>query len=211
MTVSPESPWTTNSEICLPDSDLGQEFFARPAEAVAREVLGCEFAVGPCAGRIVEVEWYTHDDPASHSFRGPTPRCMTMFGPPGHLYVYRSYGVHWCANIVCEAEGVGAAVLIRALEPVDGVSQMATRRGVQDPRLLCSGPGRLTQALGIDGAFDGVRIGTGGVHLRAGLAPDAVLVGPRIGISQAVDWPRRRGEAGSRYLSRPFPKEAICE
>ncbi len=188
-----------------------EAFFARPVAQVAADLLGHVLVVGECSGRIVELEWYAADDPASHSFRGPTPRCMTMFGPPGRLYVYRSYGIHWCANIVCEPEGVGAAVLLRALEPVRGIERMRARRGLDDDRRLCSGPGRLTQALGIDARLDGLQLGGDRVALEPGTAPSVVATGPRIGISVATDLPWRRGEAGSRYLSRPFPKEASSE
>lgn len=186
-----------------------EAFFARSVQDVAVDLLGCVLVVGQCAGRIVEVESYSNDDPASHSFRGPTPRCLTMFGPPGRLYVYRSYGIHWCANVVCEPDGVAGAVLIRALQPLDGLEVMRERRGTDTDRLLCAGPGRLCQALGLTGADDGAVLGGSRVQLRSGPAPERVLTGPRIGLSVSQDLPWRRGEAGSRYLSRPFPKEAL--
>lgn len=186
-----------------------EAFFARSVQDVAVDLLGCVLVVGQCAGRIVEVESYPNDDPASHSFRGPTPRCLTMFGPPGRLYVYRSYGIHWCANVVCEPDGVAGAVLIRALQPLDGLEVMRERRGTDTDRLLCAGPGRLCQALGLTGADDGAVLGGSRVQLRSGPAPERVLTGPRIGLSVSQDLPWRRGEAGSRYLSRPFPKEAL--
>lgn len=186
-----------------------EAFFARSVQDVAVDLLGCVLVVGQCAGRIVEVESYPNDDPASHSFRGPTPRCLTMFGPPGRLYVYRSYGIHWCANVVCEPDGVAGAVLIRALQPLDGLEVMRERRGTETDRLLCAGPGRLCQALGLTGADDGAVLGGSRVQLRSGPAPERVLTGPRIGLSVSQDLPWRRGEAGSRYLSRPFPKEAL--
>jgi DNA-3-methyladenine glycosylase len=192
----------------MSDAGFDQAFFARSVDAVAADLLGCEFVVGECAGRIVEVEWYPYDDPASHSFRGPTPRCLTMFGPPGRLYVYRSYGIHWCANVVCEPEGTAGAVLIRALQPLRGLDLMRERRGLEQERLLCAGPGRLCEALGVTGADDGAELGGPRIQLRAGPPPERVLVGPRIGLSVSRDLPWRRGEAGSRYLSRPFPKEA---
>lgn len=186
-----------------------EAFFARSVQDVAVDLLGCVLVVGQCAGRIVEVESYPNDDPASHSFRGPTPRCLTMFGPPGRLYVYRSYGIHWCANVVCEPDGVAGAVLIRALQPLDGLEVMRERRGTETDRLLCAGPGRLCQALGLTGADDGAVLGGSRVQLRSGPAPERVVTGPRIGLSVSQDLPWRRGEAGSRYLSRPFPKEAL--
>lgn len=190
-----------------PDVLFDEAFFTQAPDRVAEAVLGAELLVGECAGRIVEVEWYDQSDPASHSFRGPTPRCATMFGPPGRLYVYRSYGIHWCANLVCGPAGTASAVLIRALEPTAGLDRMRARRGVASDRLLCAGPGRLCQALGIDGTFDGARIGGERVRLVHGRRPERIAVGPRIGLSVATDRPWRRGEAGSRYLSRPFPKE----
>lgn len=185
--------------------------FAQPAEEVAGALLGSEIHVGKCAGRIVEVEWYDQDDPASHSFRGVTPRCQTMFGPPGRLYVYRSYGIHWCTNVVCDGEGRGAAVLLRALEPIRGRTTMAERRGTDDSHLLCAGPGRLSQALGIDGSFDGESLDGPRARIVWNDEPQDVVVGPRIGISVAKDRPWRHGIAGSRYLSRPFPKEVPSE
>lgn len=184
---------------------LDQAFFARPVAEVAPELLGCVISVGRSAAVIVEVERYQQDDPASHSFRGPTPRSAVMFGPPGRLYVYRSYGIHWCANVVCEPEGHGAALLLRAAEPVRGLAAMRRRRGVEPARLLCSGPGRLCQALGIDGTMNGSVVGAGPVRIAAGDPVRDVLVGPRIGISVAVDRPWRFGVAGSPHLSRPFP------
>jgi DNA-3-methyladenine glycosylase len=182
-----------------------QTFFARPVGAVAADLLGCVLEVGEAAGVIVEVERYQQDDPASHSFRGPTPRAAVMFGPPGRLYVYRSYGVHWCANVVCEPVGRGAAVLIRALAPIRGLDLMRERRGGVADGLLCSGPGRLCEALGIDGSMNATVLGEGPVRIVAGEPVEAVVTGPRIGISVALDRPWRLGVAGSPHLSRPFP------
>lgn len=156
-------------------------------------------------GTIVEVEAYDRTDPASHSFRGLTPRNSAMFGPPGCAYVYRSYGIHWCLNVVCGAEaGAGEAVLVRALEPTAGLELMAERRGLADSRLLCAGPGRLTQALGVSGAHDGLLLDRPPFELRARPATVPLARGPRIGISVAVERPWRYGLAGSRYLSRPL-------
>jgi len=155
-------------------------------------------------GVVVETEAYAPDDPASHSFRGPTRRNAAMFGPPGRLYVYRSYGVHWCANIVCGEQGVGAAVLLRALEPTTGLEGMRTRRGVDDPRLLCSGPGRLAQALAISGEDDGAPLDTPPFELVAPVGRECdVVTGRRVGISRAVERPWRYSLRGSAYVSRP--------
>jgi DNA-3-methyladenine glycosylase len=153
-------------------------------------------------GRIVEVEAYEESDPASHSFGGPRGRNVVMFGPPGRLYVYRSYGLHWCANIVCEPPGRGAAVLLRALEPTHGIAAMRARRGVADPRLLCSGPGRLTQALGLTGADGGADLSRPPFELVPPATPAAVERTPRIGITRAVDRPWRYVEVGSSFSSR---------
>ncbi len=185
---------------------LDREFFARPVAEVAPDLVGCVLTVDGVGGVIVETERYQEDDPASHSFRGPRGRARVMFGPPGHLYVYRSYGLHWCANLVCEPEGRGAAVLIRALAPLHGIPTMrARRRGIAD-RLLCAGPGRLAEALAIDRHLDGVDAlrPDGRVALSAGVRPGRIVVGPRIGISIATDRPWRFGLEGSPYLSRPF-------
>ena len=135
---------------------LAADFFARSVHEVAPELIGAELYVEGVGGTIVEVEAYDHEDPAAHGYRGRTARNASMFGPPGHAYVYRSYGIHWCLNVVCEAEGSASAVLIRALEPTAGLDVMRERRGVEEPRLLCSGPGRLCQALGLTGEHDGL-------------------------------------------------------
>jgi DNA-3-methyladenine glycosylase len=185
-------------------TQLGVDFFARSVGRVANDLVGCTLLVGGVGGPIVEVERYQEDDPASHSFRGPRGRAVTMFGPPGCLYVYRSYGIHWCLNIVCEGPGRGAAVLIRAIEPVVGIEAMRERRPGRPDRELCSGPGRLCQALGVDGEFDGQALGDRVTVLpRSGRV--SVVRGPRIGISVAIDRPWRFGALGSAYLSRPMP------
>ncbi|WP_313315111.1 DNA-3-methyladenine glycosylase [Pulveribacter sp.] len=181
--------------------------FTRPAHELAPLLVGVTLLVDGVGGRIVEVEAYDGSDPASHSFNGPTARNAAMFGPPGRAYVYRSYGVHWCLNLVCASEGDGAAVLIRALQPTHGLEAMRARRGLQDERLLCAGPGRLSQALGIDLRLNHLPLDAPPFALLAppgGAAPAALATGPRIGISKAADVPWRFGEAGSPYLSRPM-------
>jgi DNA-3-methyladenine glycosylase len=169
--------------------------------------VGATFLVGRVGGVVVETEAYAPDDPASHSYRGRTTRNATMFGPAGHLYVYRSYGVHWCANVVCGEEGLGAAVLLRALEPTDGVDDMQARRGTDDIELLCSGPGRLCQALDITGEHDGLPLDREPLGLYAGSAAAAeVFVSPRVGITRAQDRPWRYSLRSSPFVSRPRPR-----
>ncbi len=181
---------------------LGKDFFARSVHDVAPELVGATLVVNGVGGRIVEVEAYDREDPASHGFRGETPRNRSMFGPPGHAYVYRSYGVHWCLNLVCEEEGMAAAVLVRALEPTRGLDAMRERRGLEDERLLCSGPGRLCQALALTGEHDGLRLDRRPFALGQASTPAHIVRGPRVGISQAAELPWRYGLAGSRFLSR---------
>jgi DNA-3-methyladenine glycosylase len=173
---------------------------------VARGLIGASFFAAGCGGRIVETEAYGHDDPASHSFGGENNRNRTMFGPPGNAYVYRSYGVHWCLNFVCGSARPGCAVLIRALEPIAGLERMRERRGVEDARRLCSGPGNLTKALGIDGSHDGLPLDSPPFELMLleGSYPP-VVIGRRIGITRAIDMPWRFGLKASRFLSRGFP------
>jgi DNA-3-methyladenine glycosylase len=182
--------------------------FAGDAAQVARDLIGAVLLVDGVGGRIVETEAYDREDPASHSHSGPTPRNQVMFGPPGRAYVYRSYGIHWCLNFVCREEGHGAGVLIRAVEPLEGIDVMAQRRGLDDPRLLCSGPGRLGQALAIVHDFNGHRLDRKPFEVRAAQGSHDILVGPRIGISKAADVPWRFGLAGSRFLSHRFPAAA---
>jgi DNA-3-methyladenine glycosylase len=169
---------------------------------VAPELVGVTLLVEGVGGRIVEVEAYDHEDPASHGYAGRTERNASMFGPPGHAYVYRSYGIHWCLNLVCEDEGVANAVLIRALEPTHGLEAMRKRRGLDDPRLLCSGPGRLCQALAVTRDHDGLPLDRPPFELRARERDVEVATGPRIGITRAAELPWRYAEAGSRFLSR---------
>jgi DNA-3-methyladenine glycosylase len=182
---------------------LTQEFFARSVHIVAPELVGARLLVEGVGGMIVEVEAYDHEDPAAHGYRGRTPRNAAMFGPPGHAYVYRSYGIHWCLNFVCEAEGSASAVLIRALEPTEGLDVMRERRGLDDTRLLCAGPGRLCQALGLTGEHDGLALDRPPFQLLARAREAEVVAGPRIGITKAADRPWRYALAGSRFLSRP--------
>jgi DNA-3-methyladenine glycosylase len=184
---------------------LTQAFFARSVHDVAPDLIGATLLVRGVGGMIVEVEAYDHEDPAAHGFRGRTARNAAMFGPPGHAYVYRSYGIHWCLNFVCEEVGVPSAVLIRALEPRYGMAAMRDRRGVAEERLLCSGPGRLCQALAITREHDGLALDESPFDLRPRHNGVEVLSGPRIGITKAALVPWRFGLAGSRFLSRPFP------
>jgi DNA-3-methyladenine glycosylase len=165
-------------------------------------LIGTTLLVDGVGGRIVEVEAYDHEDPASHGYRGRTARNASMFGPPGHAYVYRSYGIHWCLNLVCEDVGVANAILVRALEPTHGVDTMRERRGLEDARLLCSGPGRLCQALEITREHDGLPLDRPPFELLERDRPVEVLTGPRIGITRAADLPWRYTESGSRFLSR---------
>ena len=185
---------------------LGKEFFARSVHEVAPEVVGATLLVEGVGGVIVEVEAYDQEDPASHGFRGRTARNAAMFGPPGHAYVYRSYGIHWCLNLVCEADGIASAVLVRALEPTHGLDVMRARRGMDVARLLCAGPGRLCQALAVTVEHDGRPLDAPPFELHARASPVELVAGSRIGITRAADAPWRYGLAGSRYLSRAFPR-----
>jgi DNA-3-methyladenine glycosylase len=171
---------------------------------VAPELVGAVLLVDGVGGVIVEVEAYDQDDPAAHGYRGRTPRNASMFGPRGHAYVYRSYGIHWCLNLVCAEKGRPEAALVRALEPIAGLEEMEARRGLSDPRLLCSGPGRLCQALGITGGHDGLPLDEPPFELQARQGPVEIVTGRRIGITRAVEHPWRYGLAGSRYVSRRF-------
>jgi DNA-3-methyladenine glycosylase len=181
---------------------LRADLFARSVHEVAPELIGATLLVDGVGGRIVEVEAYDREDPASHGYRGRTARNASMFGPPGHAYVYRSYGIHWCLNLVCEDVGVANAILLRALEPTHGLDAMGGRRGVEDPRLLCSGPGRVCQALGVTGEHDGLPLDRPPFELLERDRPVEVLTGPRIGITRAADLLWRYTESGSRFLSR---------
>jgi DNA-3-methyladenine glycosylase len=182
--------------------------FEVEAHVMARTLIGATLLIDGVGGMIVETEAYDRDDPASHSHAGPTDRNRAMFGPPGRAYVYRSYGIHWCLNFVCREEGHGAGVLIRALEPTHGLDRMRERRGLQDLRLLCAGPGRLGQALAVHHDYNGHRLDRPPFEVIRSKGDVPIVCGPRIGISKAADVPWRFGLAGSRYLSRPFPRSA---
>jgi DNA-3-methyladenine glycosylase len=183
---------------------LTKAFFNRSVHEVAPDLIGTTLLFGGVGGRLVEVEAYHHTDPAAHSYHGPTPRNVVMFGPAGYAYVYRSYGIHWCLNFVCEPKGSAAAVLIRALEPTVGLARMRRRRGLSDVRLLCSGPGRLCQALGITRADNGLMLDEPPFELLARSGEVEVVAGPRIGLTKAVEKPWRYGLKDSRFLSKPF-------
>ena len=183
---------------------IRRSFFDRSVHQVAEELIGATLLFKGVGGTIVELEAYHHEDPAAHGYGGRTARNGSMFGPPGHAYVYRSYGIHWCVNFVCEPEGVADAVLIRALEPTHGLAAMRRRRGLDDERLLCAGPGRLCQALGITGEHDGLPLDRPPFRLEPRTERPETVRGPRIGISRAADLPWRYGLSGSRYLSRPL-------
>ena len=204
MTAPPAWP-TRGRASALPAGWAGVDFNA-DSLALARALIGVTLLVDGVGGCIVETEAYDRDDPASHTHRGRTERNASMFGPPAHAYVYRSYGLHWCLNFVCREAGHGAGVLIRAIEPLHGLHRMRERRGLEDPHLLCAGPGRVAQALGITRSLDGQALDQPPFDLRPSAALHQVASGPRIGITKAADVPWRFGLAGSRFLSRPFPR-----
>lgn len=183
---------------------MAPDFFHRPAEIVARDLIGALLLVDGVGGRIVETEAYDVNDPASHSFRGPTVSNAPMFGPPGRTYVYRIYGLHWCFNIVCDAAQAGSAVLIRALAPTAGLGLMQARRNVSAIERLCSGPGKLCQALAIGAELNGAAVTTAPFAISPAIQPVAIAQGPRIGITVGIERPWRFAEAGSRFLSRPL-------
>ena len=193
----------------MPDSPapvpLDRAAFAADAPTVARALIGTILLVDGVGGVVVETEAYDREDPASHAFAGPTPRNAPMFGPVGHAYVYRSYGLHWCLNLVCDAARQGSAVLIRAIAPTEGIEAMRARRGLEAPRLLCAGPGRLAQALGVTGAMTGLPLDAPPFRLLPRSEADPpIAVGPRIGLTRGVETPWRFGLGGSPFLSRPF-------
>jgi DNA-3-methyladenine glycosylase len=183
---------------------LTRHFFDRPVLEVAPDLIGAALLVDGVGGVIVELEAYHHTEPAAHSYGGQTARNAVMFGPAGYVYVYRSYGIHWCLNFVCEGEGSAAAVLIRALEPTAGLAKMRRRRGVADERALCSGPGKLCEALGVTIKHNGLPLDRAPFELRARESKPEIVTGPRIGITKAMKLPWRYGLKGSAFLSRPF-------
>ena len=183
---------------------LKRAFFDRSVHRIAPELIGATLLVDGVGGVIVELEAYHHTDPAAHSYRGPTERNAVMFGPPGYAYVYRSYGIHWCLNFVCEEEGSASAVLIRALEPTQGIAAMRRRRGLKDERALCSGPGKLCEALGVSIKHNGLALDRAPFELRAREGKAPIVTGVRIGITKAVEHPWRYGLKGSKFLSKPF-------
>ncbi len=185
-------------------SPLSRDFFARSVHEVAPDLIGATLLVDGVGGPIVEVEAYDQEDPASHSFRGPTLRNTVMFGPPGRAYVYRSYGIHWCLNFTCDVEGKAEAVLVRALKPEHGLDAMRARRGASSDRALASGPGKLCQALGITGEHDGLALDVPPFELRAREEAPEIATGRRIGITKATELSWRYGVKGSPYLSRPL-------
>ncbi|UCI06443.1 DNA-3-methyladenine glycosylase [Mesorhizobium sp. B1-1-8] len=186
----------------ISSASADQHFFARDALVVAREMIGATLGLDGAGGIIVETEAYRPDDPASHAFRGPTPRNAPMYGAPGSAYIYRSHGLHWCLNAVCLP---GSAVLIRALQPQFGIATMQAKRGTNDDRLLCSGPGRLCQALGIDGSHNRLLLAEPPFEFSfSGTGPAAIVTGRRIGLTKGVESQWRFGLGGSRYLSRKF-------
>lgn len=188
----------------MPVNRLQRDFFARSSHEVAPDLIGVTLLVDGVGGPIVEVEAYDQDDPASHSFNGRTSRNAVMFGPAGYAYVYRSYGIHWCLNFVCAEPGRAEAVLIRALQPANGLDTMRQRRGVDAERALCSGPGKLCQALAVTGAHDGLPLDEPPFELLARTQTPAIATGTRIGLTKAAERPWRYGLAGSPYLSRRF-------
>jgi DNA-3-methyladenine glycosylase len=183
---------------------LKRAFFARHVLEVAPDLIGVTMLVNGVGGIIVEVEAYHHTEPAAHSFNGPTPRNSVMFGPPGFVYVYRSYGIHWCINLVCEKEGSASAVLIRALQPTHGIPAMRRRRGLHEEKSLCSGPGKLTEALGITHRHNALALDASPFALHARVGKPDIVAGVRIGLTKAVELPWRFGLKGSKFLSKPF-------
>jgi DNA-3-methyladenine glycosylase len=183
---------------------LRRAFFNRSVHEVAPELIGATLLIDGAGGLIVEVEAYHHTDPAAHSYIGLTARNAVMFRPAGYAYVYRSYGIHWCLNFVCEEEGSASAVLIRALEPTQGLRLMRRRRGLENVRALCSGPGKLCEALGVTNKHNGLALDQAPIELRAREGTPEIVTGPRIGITKAVDHPWRYGLKGSKFLSKPF-------
>jgi DNA-3-methyladenine glycosylase len=199
-----QSPIVANQPAPHLGKPLKRAFFARGVLKVAPDLIGVTLLVNGVGGIIVEVEAYHHSEPAAHSFNGPTPRNLVMFGPPGFSYVYRSYGIHWCVNFVCEKAGSASAVLIRALQPTHGIPTMRRRRGLHDERSLCSGPGKLCEALAITIKQSELPLDAPPIALHARTEKPDIVTGVRIGLTKAVDLPWRYGLKGSKFLSRPF-------
>jgi DNA-3-methyladenine glycosylase len=199
---------SSTGALAVPAPKLGRplkrSFFDRHVLEVAPDLFGATLLVNGIGGIIVEVEAYHQSEPAAHSYNGPTPRTQVMFGPPGFSYVYRSYGIHWCVNLVCEKPGSASAVLIRALEPTHGLAAMRKRRGVEDERMLCSGPGKLCEALGISIKQSELPLDAPPFALHARVGKADVVTGLRIGITKAVELPWRYGLKGSRFVSKRF-------
>src|ERR1700689_2345776 len=200
MAQSSRPPAPTETRLGKP---LKRAFFGRPVLEVAPDLIGVTMLMNGGGGLIVELEAYHHTEPAAHSFNGPTPRNPVMVGPPGFIYVYRSYGIHWCINFVCEKAGSASAVLIRALQPTHGIATMRRRRKLRDERLLCSGPGKLTEALAITHAQNGLPLDMPPIALCARVGKPEVVTGVRLGITKAVELPWRCGLKGSIFLSKP--------
>src|SRR4051812_20775627 len=181
----------------MPLRSLKRSFFARSVHEIAPELIGATLLIDDVGGRIVEVEAYHHTDPAAHSYRGMTDRNAVMFGPPGYAYVYRSYGIHWCLNFVCEPAGSASAVLIRAVEPLQGLAKMRRRRrGIVDERLLCPGPGGRARAMAVPRQHNGLPLDRLPFEIYAREETPEIAVGPRIGLTKAADYPWRYGLAG---------------
>ena len=183
---------------------LRRSFFDRSVHEVAPELIGAALIIDGVGGVIVEVEAYHHTDPAAHSYNGRTERNAVMFGPPGYAYVYRSYGIHWCLNFVCEEKGSASAVLIRAIEPTQGVATMRRRRGLREERALCSGPGKLCEALAVTQKHNDLPLDRAPFELRARTEIPGVVTGVRVGITKAAEKPWRYGLKSSPFLSKPF-------
>ncbi len=190
---------------------LRRKFFARSVHEVAPDLIGATLLVNGVGGIIVEIEAYHHTEPAAHSYNGPTPRNAIMFGPPGYLYVYRSYGIHWCMNFVCEEEGSASAILVRAIEPTHGIPAMRRRRGQHDERALCSGPGKVCEALAVSHKQNGFALDAAPFQIYAPTQKPQVVTGVRIGITKAADLPWRYGWKDSKFLSKPFTNDAATD
>lgn len=200
-----QKPRSTRATVPRLGKALKRSFFDRSVLEVAPDLIGATFLVGGVGGIITEVEAYHHTEPAAHSFNGPTPRNQVMFGPPGFSYVYRSYGIHWCVNFVCEEAGSASAVLIRAIEPTHGIPAMRRRRGLHDERMLSSGPGKLCEAMAVTGKHNGLALDAPPIAIYARTRKPEIVSGIRIGITKVVELPWRYGLKGSKFMSKPFP------